>query len=257
MRTAAVVGLLTFLTTAGSAQTAPARVTPQTLPSPGPQLTEFAILGAPYTCDVTIETTRIGEDGTRFRTQLPPIRESRDSQGRIRTDRKELRGPAEVTVVTIVDPVAGMRYILGPDGRLARTARVPAAAAKPALEVYQSRVAAGTIDRTDSTVTRESLGARMIEGIHTEGWRFARTFPAGAIGNDRPFTVREERWVAPQLALALLAIHSDPRTGERTARRTNVQRSEPDPALFRARSRESVLDNTDPLENLFVGTGKK
>ncbi|HWR52556.1 MAG TPA: hypothetical protein VN428_15705 [Bryobacteraceae bacterium] len=257
MRTATVTGLLTLFAMAGSAQTVPARVTPQRLRSAGPQLSEFAIIGAPYTCDVMIEITRIGEDGTRFRTTSPPIRELRDPQGRIRTERKELRGSTEVAIVSVVDPVTGTGYILSPDGRVTRTTRVPAAGSKPALEVYQSPVAAGTIHRTDSTVVRESLGARMIEGIHTEGWRFARTFPAGAMGNDRPFTITEERWVAPQLALALLVIHSDPRTGERTGRRTNIQLSEPDPSLFQPRSSESGFDNTDPLQNLFFGTGKK
>jgi hypothetical protein len=63
--------------------------------------------------------------------------------------------------------------------------------------------------------------------------------------------------VAPHLAVALFITHSDPRTGQRITRRTNVHLSEPDPALFKPQSRESVFDNTDPLDNVFFGTGKK
>lgn len=251
MRTAAVVGLFTLLVNAGTAQTRPAK--PLTLPSP---LTEFAIIDAPYTCDVTIETTAIGEDGTKFRSLSPHTLEARDSHGRIRRESKMLNGTAEVTTVTIVDPAAGVQHILGSDGRVLRTARIPVAAAKRAPEVYQSRVAAGTIERTGSTISREALGPRTIEGIYTEGWRFTRTFQAGALGNDRPFSITEERWIAPDLAVLLLATHSDPRTGQRITRRSNIQRAEPDPGLFLPRARESVVDNTDSLRTVF-GAEKK
>jgi hypothetical protein len=52
------------------------------------------------------------------------------------------------------------------------------------------------------------------------------------MGNDRPIVVVRETWTAPDLAMVVLSINDDPRTGVQTTELTDFDRNEPDPALF-------------------------
>jgi hypothetical protein len=58
------------------------------------------------------------------------------------------------------------------------------------------------------------------------------TIPAGAIGNDRDIVVTRETWFSPELKLVIQGTQNDPRFGATTHSLTNIQRSEPDEALF-------------------------
>jgi TonB family protein len=78
----------------------------------------------------------------------------------------------------------------------------------------------------------ESLGKQSIEGVEAEGTRTTVTFPAGAIGNERPINIVSERWYSPELQTVVMTRHSDPRFGETTYRLTNFFRSEPARTLF-------------------------
>jgi hypothetical protein len=78
----------------------------------------------------------------------------------------------------------------------------------------------------------ENLGNQNIEGVDAEGTRTVTTIPAGAIGNERAIEIVYEKWVSRELQLVVMSKHSDPRFGEQTYRLTNINRSEPDPALF-------------------------
>ena len=76
-----------------------------------------------------------------------------------------------------------------------------------------------------------------------------RTFPVGAAGNDRPIVSVSESWFSPDLKMTVLSKHSDPRTGEQITRMQNINRSEPDPALFRAPADYQLVDeNSDRVE---------
>ena len=83
-----------------------------------------------------------------------------------------------------------------------------------------------------SKVPGESLGTKIIEGVSCEGTRSTETLEAGAVGNDRPIQIVNERWYSPELQVTVMTRHSDPRMGEDTFRLTNVSRTEPSPALF-------------------------
>jgi hypothetical protein len=75
------------------------------------------------------------------------------------------------------------------------------------------------------------------------------TFPVGMIGNDRPIMRVWEVWTSPDLQVAVLTKNSDPRSGESTMRLQNIDRSEPDAALFRAPSDYQIIDeNNDRVE---------
>jgi len=73
----------------------------------------------------------------------------------------------------------------------------------------------------------------MIEGVWAHGIRTTTTIPVNAQGNDRPLVMVSENWFSDELKFQLLSKRSDPRGGETTERLTNIDRSEPDPSLFR------------------------
>jgi hypothetical protein len=54
----------------------------------------------------------------------------------------------------------------------------------------------------------------------------------GAIGNDRPIQMVNERWYSSELQTVVMTKHSDPRTGEEIFRLTNISRAEPGADLF-------------------------
>lgn len=82
------------------------------------------------------------------------------------------------------------------------------------------------------SIQRESLPGKSINGIYAEGVRITQTYPIGYFGNDRPIVLVHETWTSPDLKITVLATTDDPRTGTRTTEVTNLDRSEPDPALF-------------------------
>ena len=71
-----------------------------------------------------------------------------------------------------------------------------------------------------------------MEGLLVEGKRGTITVPAGVQGNDRTMQVATERWFLSELQLVMLTKTSNPESGEQTSRVTNLERNEPDPALF-------------------------
>ena len=95
--------------------------------------------------------------------------------------------------------------------------------------VFLSGMAARNIEGTPES---ESLGKQTMEGVVVEGTRTTRTIETGAIGNDRPIKIVEERWMSPDLKTPVMTRRSDPRTGEETFRLTNVSRGEPAAYLF-------------------------
>jgi hypothetical protein len=67
-----------------------------------------------------------------------------------------------------------------------------------------------------------------------------RTIPAGQIGNSQPIETVHETWMSDDLKVPVLVKTTDPRTGTTTTQLTNINRSEPDPALFQVPSDYTV-----------------
>jgi len=86
--------------------------------------------------------------------------------------------------------------------------------------------------RITSPGKTEALGKQLIEGINADGTRFSTTLETGAIGNDRPIQMVNERWYSSELQTVIMTKHSDPRTGEELLRLTNISRTEPGADLF-------------------------
>jgi hypothetical protein len=175
----------------------------------------------------------------------------------------------EVQMVFINDPVTGFTYTLNPRERTAIKYNVflpfenlkNAVADKilvadkmrqdteivegkklPTKGEMPSKVSAsGPIQNTPADAVKktiadnqrgEDLGTRVIEGVQARGKRSTYTIPAGEIGNTMPIEVVDETWYSPELQMTIMTKHSDPRSGERTYRLTNISRSEPDRSLF-------------------------
>ncbi len=86
--------------------------------------------------------------------------------------------------------------------------------------------------RPHPDMKKEDLGTQTIEGVSAQGTRHTTTFPAGFFGNERPLQIVDEKWYSTELQTVIMTKHSDPRSGETTFRLTNVNRSNPDKALF-------------------------
>lgn len=98
--------------------------------------------------------------------------------------------------------------------------------------------------------TKESLGRQSIEGVEAEGTRITVTIPAGAIGNERPINIVNERWYSPELQTVVLTKNSDPRFGETIYRLTNINRSEPAHTLFEVPS-DFTIKPAEPMQREF------
>ena len=92
--------------------------------------------------------------------------------------------------------------------------------------------ASGGGGRGGGTVQAESLGTKAIGGVQAEGTRDTRNIPTGEIGNDRPLQTVWETWFSPELNVVVLRRVADPVNGNTVTELKDIQRSEPDPAMF-------------------------
>jgi hypothetical protein len=90
--------------------------------------------------------------------------------------------------------------------------------------------------------SKELLGTTEMFGITAEGFRATRVLPAGYKGYDQPVTVTEERWYSDELQITLLDVIEDPRVGKSIWQVTTLDRTEPDPALFRPPAGYQIVD---------------
>lgn len=193
-----------------------------------------AVAGAPFTATYSTQMTQTLADGNHIvRNSTGAI--ARDSEGRTRRDITlpaigpwAASGSAAPHVVAIKDPVAGVRYILEPEKKIARKMHAPIRVNATGKSGPWAKFAANEKSET----TTASLGTQTIEGISAEGTRYTRTIPAGAIGNEKPIEIVTERWYSPDLQTVVMTKRSDPRMGDGIFQLTNIQRQEPDPALF-------------------------
>jgi hypothetical protein len=280
----------TVLTTGAAAQTAP--------DSPSPSIAAGAVLqqksgmismrldgtddvapvkGAPFCATITTEHTQSFADGNRIHT-TDTSSLCRDSDGRTRREAglKLLgAGPQNSApkLITIVDPVAGVRYMLDSDNKVAhkmvlsapsnpRSGPVDLPARGERMFIYQNAGGAGPQTLSENVLFRrkigqdssqpapstEDLGDQTINGIHASGTRMTTTIPSGQMGNDKPISVISERWYSADLKATVMTRHSDPWAGELKTEFTTVNTSEPDPSLFTVPSDYRILDDkTGPI----------
>jgi len=234
-----------------------------------------SVKGAPFCATITTEHTQAFADGNRIHTSDNSTL-CRDGEGRTRREASlNLLGAASQSsapkLITIMDPVAGFRYMLDSESKTAHrmaigstpdTARTKVAGPGGApgkgeqLMIYQHVGTAGPNMVVDDNVffkkggqtsdepapATENLGDQTIDGIHATGTRMTTTISAGKMGNEQPILVTSERWYSPELKATIMTKHSDPWAGELKTQFTNVNTSEPDSSMFSVPSDYKVVD---------------
>jgi hypothetical protein len=229
------------------------------------------VKGAPFCATVATDHTQSFADGNRIHTTENSTL-CRDSEGRIRRDASlNLLGASPqasaTKLITILDPVAGVRYMLDSENKVAHkmTLLAPGGASDPGLpprggQTFIMRSAGGGEgpgfstninvmykkpgqDSDEPTPATENLGDQTINGIHATGTRMTTTIPSGKMGNDKPIVVTSERWYSSDLKATVMTKHDDPWAGELKTEFTNVNTAEPDPSLFTVPGDYKIVDD--------------
>jgi hypothetical protein len=195
--------------------------------------------GLPFSAEFVSQTVQTLSDGTHITHQQKQV-QARDSQGRTRNELYSQdaagadSGPGQLLVVIIMDPVSGQFIHLSPQQKTATVNPAFAAKAGPPPAAPKESVSQPVIHRSSSPhqISTEKLGGETIDGVYAEGTRTTEVIRAGTDGNDRDITVVTEKWVSPDLKIEVRSKKADPRSGERTTEVRNLDRGEPDPALF-------------------------
>lgn len=236
------------------------------------------VKGSPFCATITTEHTQVFADGNRIHTS----EESsicRDSAGRTRRESDmNLLGAVPQKSVTkliiITDPVAGLRYVLNTDEKIAHKMPISTlsistfrggAGTGPVGYVAKSKITGGNVsyssqsggsnvmfykkigqDSSEATPTTENLGDQDISGIHATGTRVTTTIPSGSMGNEQPILVTSETWYSPELKATVMTKHNEPWVGELKTQFTNVNTAEPDRSLFSIPSDYKIVNDGGP-----------
>ena len=229
------------------------------------------VKGTPFCATLSTEHTQVFADGNRIHTTNDATL-CRDSEGRTRRE-AELDLLGAVTqksphkLITIVDPIAGFRYVLDTKEKIARKMPLPPGGARgpgqpggrikirdeedtffysgggqQSSHVFMKKIGP---DPNASEPSTESLGDQTIGGVHATGTRVTTTIAAGSMGNEQPILVTSESWYSPELKALVLTKHVDPWAGELKTQFTNVTPSEPDRSLFTVPSDYKVVDEKE------------
>jgi hypothetical protein len=205
----------------------------------------------PYSA--TRKVTRVFKlaNGTTI-TQENVTKEARDSSGRTYHENRPEPAfgsngqGAGFTLFRVYDPVARINMNWSSNTREVTVMHMPEAGQMqlgPVNPPDVTPLGEGTGPVAISSLARavrpsmpqvEQLGSKTINGLEATGTRTTRVIPAGQIGNDQPITAIHETWMSTDLRIAVLQIDDDPRTGTRTTELTDIERGEPDAALFQA-----------------------
>lgn len=199
------------------------------------------VTGAPMTA--VIETTHdstLADGNTIHRDNQSTV--YRDSQGRVRREvafefATPSTGATKGTMVIIIDPVAGYRYILNPQNKTAH--QMPLHPPKPPNGAAPDGEPPARPN--DANVVTADLGSKTILGLPATGTRVTRTISAGEIGNAKAIEVVTERWVSTDLQIPLSVTHTDPMMGTMSSQVTSVNRTEPAATLFQVPSDYKVV----------------
>jgi hypothetical protein len=195
------------------------------------------VTGAPFSAtQVTLTQQSLAGGNMIERQEQTSI--SRDSQGRMRSE-SSVRRPdgSTVTRITVTDSVADVRRMIDTQNRT-----VEEVALRPITNRFQGHSRPGRSQPADEpNVVSESLGTQTVNGVQADGTRRTRTIPAGAIGNVSAIQIVQETWFSPDLHVPVLVKVTDPRFGVTVHQLTNINRTEPDAALFQTPAGYSVL----------------
>lgn len=187
-----------------------------------------AVKGKPYSLTETWTSTAKRTDGTTQTTVMVEHR-MRDSEGRVRTERTELRNGVTIgPSISLMDPVGHFTADLSPRRKTASVIHYCAPKVlSPEEQAAADKEEAERVKMADalpSTPDRERLPPQMIAGVVAHGERLH------LVMNGVP--VIEETWYSPELKIQLKRHSDDPRTGQIDTIVSDLKRVEPDPSLF-------------------------
>jgi hypothetical protein len=193
------------------------------------------VTGAPFSAVAVSETTQTLLDGNQIKRKTQ-TNLFRDRYGRFRKE-VTLSGFAgqPKSFVILNDPVGSKSFVLHPETKTAETMpghgrKGPRNGAANGVEGKfaareQQLMAEGNLKMLD-------LGPQTIAGVSAQCTQITRTIPAGQMGNVNPITIVSERCYSNELQMVVMSTRTDPRFGTTTYTLTNIQRSEPNAALF-------------------------
>jgi len=208
------------------------------------------VTGAPMTAVVEVTHDSTLQDGNTIHTQNQSTI-YRDSEGRVRREvpfefMTPTTGSTKATMIIIMDPVAGTRYVLNPQNKTAHS--MPLHPPKPPAGAAEGEPPARP---SDANVATTELGTKSILGLQSTGTRVTRTIPAGQIGNAKAIEVVTERWMSTDLQIPMSMTHSDPMMGTMSSQITSVTRGEPAATLFQVPSDYKVV-NGKPGDMMYM-----
>lgn len=108
---------------------------------------------------------------------------------------------------------------------------------------------AGPFDNGNRNLSRENLGANVIDGLNVNGTRETVTINPGVVGNSQALSLTKEFWYSPDLEVNLSVTRQDPREGTITIHVVDLSR-DPDASMFRVPSGYSItnLPGSTPLK---------
>jgi uncharacterized protein YecT (DUF1311 family) len=101
----------------------------------------------------------------------------------------------------------------------------------PALQPAE-QPALGMTKSGGTTILRESLGKKQMDGVEVEGIRETQTVTAGAGGSSKPLVTTRETWYSPRLQLYLSVMVTDPFGATRKVEAADLKLGEPGEEWF-------------------------
>ncbi len=230
------------------------------------------VKGVPFSATQTTVREQTLADGTVIKSTVE-VQLWRDNEGRMRAEsalQLKTGSKQQGRVVALWNPIDGteITWVTGsPSASYATALHLPemqmnglmgalaspqAGAPSRSLRVATPLVALGSPASQDAAnIHTEALPEDSMAGLDVTGTRTTQVVPAGSIDNDRDFTVTSETWISPELKTTVRQTTSDPRTGTVTTELSNIDRSEPDPALFNppAGVKRVDLPNPGPVDS--------
>lgn len=230
-----------------------------------------AVKSLPFSATETTTREQTLSDGTLIKSTVE-VQLARDSEGRMRAEsalKPDASGKPQGRVVTLWNPNDGkaITWIIGnPSATFASVTHLPesqlnsflstqaanASATQSGTKAATRLLAAKPVDlsasstQSSTNLSTESLSAQTIAGVEATGTRITQLIPAGTVDNDRDFTVVSESWTSAELKTTVRQLSSDPRTGTVTVELSNIDRAEPDLALFKPPANVKVVESIDP-----------
>ena len=216
------------------------------------------VTGNPLRAEI-VETSSDPSDTQKTVHELPPLSVARDSQGRVRTDRTVFTSNStaasgtkvELHLILICDPVAQSTTQIDQLNATAKIMRSrDSSANSPAIQP-RSLCSNQLHFKSTSNALVEDLGTQSIEGIEAHGVRITRKSRNDTAAGEESANVERvsELWCSDEVSALVLTSSEDKKNSVKTTvAMRNIERAEPDPALFKIQPGYTVSESVpDPI----------